>query len=97
MVFQLCIGVKLLVATVTAVLVVSWEVLALHVAKGSNLRVCYLSTQLALKLSLSCIPRYMHPVLVQVSHRHLLSMTFFPTCAFLVSQFCVLQYSQNIK
>ena len=49
--FQFCIGVKLLVAAVTAVLVVSGEVLALHVAKGSNLRVCNLSTQLAFEFS----------------------------------------------
>ena len=90
-------GVKLLVAAVTSVLIVSWEVLVLNVAKGASSTGRDLSTEFALKLSLSCIPRYMHHILVQVIRYHLSSKAFLSTCTSWASQFCVLQYSQNIK
>ena len=92
MVSQFHVGVKCLVAAITIVLVVSWEVLVFHMVKGGLLRCWDLSTDLALELSLSCSPRYTHHVLIQISS----STVFFPTGASLLSKFCVRQYSQNI-
>ena len=72
------------------------EVFVLQVGEGIPLTACNLSTELALKLTLSWIPRYMHHVLVYVSHKLLPSIALSSTSASLASQNFDLQYSQNI-
>ena len=66
---QFPVAVKLFVATVTLVLVVSWEMLVLYVVQRISPAGRNLSTELAPEFSLSCIPRYMLRVLVHVSHQ----------------------------
>ena len=90
MISQFTVGVELLVAAVTFVLIVSWEVNVLYVAQRLILWGWNLSTALALEFSLWCCPRHTFHVLVQVSHQLWPSRS--PSFA---SQFCVLQYSQN--
>ena len=100
--FQFLVGVKLLVASVTAVLTESWEVLAFHMAKRWEHPGVNHTTELALEFSLIFSTRYMFYVLVKVRRPdHWPSSAFSSTCAALASQslllFCVLQYSQNIE
>ena len=90
---QFGVGVKLLLAAVTVILLCPGKCLFSRWPKDPIFTGWHFPTESALILSLSCIPRYTHHILVKVSHKLLPSVAFSSTS--LANKIFNPQYSQH--